>query len=41
LHYSKIENWGCVLYTGVHYIRLYGTFYFVHFYFVMDKNERQ
>jgi len=21
LHYSKIENWGCVLYTGAHYIQ--------------------
>jgi len=21
LHYSKTENWVCVLYTGAHYIR--------------------
>jgi len=21
LHYSKIENWGCILYTRVHYIQ--------------------
>jgi len=21
LHYSKTENWGCILYTGVHHIR--------------------
>jgi len=21
LHYSKTEDWGCILYTGAHYIR--------------------